>query len=249
MWRPLLQYLSKAISATVTLQIVEEYHELALRMQNGQFDIAVFPPFSYINAKDKMPQLDYAATLIKSYADGRISAHYNGVLIALKSEKTNNLGDLKHKRFAFTSKSSTSGYLYPSALLKQQKIHPSSYFSQIFMLKKHSKMVSALLSKAIDVGATTDEALYRAQQQYGDIFSIIAQTADIPFDAIALANHLPKPLREKIKHKLLTAYQQPQLRRALTVSRWKYSGFIKKNDAFYNRVRIVRDTLESPNLP
>ncbi|MCJ8272521.1 MAG: phosphate/phosphite/phosphonate ABC transporter substrate-binding protein, partial [Psychrosphaera sp.] len=160
MWSALLQHLSDATSIPVTLQVVKDDNALMSRMENGQFDISIFRPFAYVRAKEKLPQLKYLATLVKKYANGQVADHYNGVLISLKSRNINTLADLQNKRFAFTSKSSTSGYLYPLAILKQHKIEPKDYFSHTFMLKKHNKIIKALLSSAIDVGATTDDELY-----------------------------------------------------------------------------------------
>jgi len=249
MWQPLLQYLSESTDTTVTLQITREYNELALRMKNGQFDIGVFPPLAYVNAKDQMPQLKYVATLLKPYADGRIADHYKGVLITLKSSNIANLEDLRNKRFAFTSTSSTSGYLYPNAFLKRRHIDAASYFSQIFMLKRHSKVVKALLSQAIDGGATTDEQLYLAQQQYGDIFNIIAQTSAIPFDALTIAPHVSPQLQQRITQKIKDIQLRPDLLQRLKKSQWRYSGFINKDDRFYDSVRQVRDTLQGTVAP
>lgn len=248
MWAPLLRHIGDKTGTTVTLQIVGHYNELATRMKNGQFDIGVFPPFAYVKATTQMPQLGYVATLLKTYADNHISAHYNGVLVSLKKSNIRTLADLRRKRFAFTSKSSTSGYLYPRAFLKQQHISPSSYFSQVFMLQKHPKIIKALLSGAIDAGVTTDDELFKAQRRYGDIFTTITKTEDIPFDALAIAPHVSRQLREKIRHTILSIEKHPLLLQQLKTSHWKYSGFSAKGDAFYNGVRHVRDTLKGVAL-
>ncbi len=249
MWSALLQHLSSATSIPVTLQVVKDENDLMSRMENGQFDIGVFRPFAYVRAKQKMPQLKYVATLLKKYANGHISDHYNGVLIALKSSNINALEDLKNKRFAFTSKGSTSGYLYPLAILKQHKIEPKSYFSHTFMLKKHNKIIKALLSSAIDAGATTDDELYLATQHYGDIFTTITQTADIPFDAITIGPQINQSMAKKIKQALLNINHDPKLVQKLKQSSWKYHGFVEKNNAFYDSVRQVQDTLKEPPVP
>ncbi|MFT4924700.1 MAG: phosphonate transport system substrate-binding protein [Phenylobacterium sp.] len=244
MWAPLIQYLSDETGRMVTLQTTDGYQELISSMKNGQFDIGVFPPFSYVKAKTHMPRLQYAATTLRAYADGRISDHYNGVLIALKKSNLTTLADLQSKRFAFTSKSSASGYLYPSAFLKRHQIIPQDYFAQTFMLKHHSKVIKALLSKAIDAGATTDDELYLAQRRYGDVFAKIGQTADIPFDAIAIAPHVNPLLQATLKAKILSLNQHPDAVEALRNSQWKYSGFIDKGDGFYDSVRAVQQTLK-----
>ena len=51
-------------------------------------------------------------------------------------------------------------------------------------------------------------------------------------------------MAKKIKQALLNINQNPQLVQKLKQNRWKYYGFVEKNDAFYDSVRHVRDTLK-----
>lgn len=249
MWSPLLQYLSDRLKVPVVLQTTGNYDQLTKRIETGQFDIAVFPAFAYVKAKERIPNLSYVATLLKKYADGRVTDHYNGVLVSLKSARIRTLQDLRNKRFGFTSKSSTSGFLYPNALLLNHNITPAQHFSHIFMLNKHEKVIKSLLSKAIDGGATTDDELYRANNKYGDIFHVIATTEDIPFDAMTIGPHLPMDMVGQLTDAIEKLPQSPQVIEQLQNSRWKYAGFTIKSDAFYDKVRDVRDTFERNKSP
>lgn len=248
MWSPILEHLSNELGLPVILQTTGNHQQLIKRMQTGQFDIGVFPAFAYIQAKDQIPQLKYTVTLLKQYADGRVADHYNGVLISLKSSNIKTLSDLQNRRFGFTSISSTSGFLYPSALLISRNMPPAEYFSHTFMLNKHEKVIKSLLSKAIDGGATTDDELFRANQKYGDIFQTLAVTSDIPFDAVTIAPHLTKSHAQKITTALISLGDNAEILQQLKSTRWKYAGFIAKSDQFYDKVRKVRDTMKQVNV-
>jgi phosphonate transport system substrate-binding protein len=217
--QPLMFYLTEQLKVKTAFVITRDYADLERQLNSGTIHIGFMPAVSYALARQSMPGLTIlAGNSDKHPATGEYRNHYRGVIVTMKSSGITSLKGLKKKRFGFTDIDSSSGYQYPLQLMHDEGISPESFFSQTFMLKKHPKVTQTLINGAIDGGATTDDELYRATQKYGDIFTTIGLTENIPFDAVTVAPHIN-------------------------------SALFEKNDAFYDSVRRVRDTMKRAPQP
>jgi len=240
MFAPLMEHLSKTLEKKTVFRVSRTYEELSLRIQDQTIDIGFFSPLSYVETKKKIPSLKYILTLLKKDETGTVRDHYKGVIISLYTSPFNSLLDLKGKKFAFTSYQSTSGYLYPNALLKTRGIVPASYFSEVFMLKKHENIIAALIHHSIDAGATWDESLTSAIRRHGNIFKVLAETNPIPLDAYAAGPHVSDQLCDAIRKALLLIKSDSPLLRKMQNLGFPFDGFSLRNDEFYNVVREIQ---------
>jgi len=245
MYKPLAQYISERLGISVDIHIAESYNALALRIAKGTFDIGFFSPYAYVKAMKLVPDLKYVATLQKYDSEGSLYDHYQGNIISLKKSAFDSLIATKNTRFAFTSKSSTSGYLYPKALLLSKQIKPDEFFAKVLMLKKHDKVIRALVDGNIDVGATWDGVVSEAIIEHGDIFSVLAKTKSIPLDAIAIGGHNSKELTQQIQQTLINLTPDSQIVKRLRNNGWPYAGIIIRSDSFYDSIRQVDEELNN----
>jgi len=147
------------------------------------------------------------------------------------------LGDLKGKKFGFTDYQSASGYVYPRSFLLSEGIVPENYFSQIFMLKKHSKILAALVNRSIDAGATYDVNYTTGTEEYGDVFHVVAETLPIPFDAFAAGPHVPDEVIRSLRSALLKLSKDSPAFSRMNELGTTYRGFTVRDDDFYDVVR------------
>ncbi len=228
----LMTDLSRTLGMKCRLRITKDYQELGKRILKKTVDVGFFTPAAYVQAKEKIPGLKYLVTIQTKSKSGPLRDHYSGVIIVSKSSPFHSLEDLKGKRFAFTDFRSASGYLYPRALLEKNGINPDMFFSDVYMLKKHPKVLKALELGKIDAGAT-----YKDTAKWGDKFRIVKETAPIPYDAFAAAPHLSEDDFKAIQSALLQLKADcPFFLRAKETGA-NYAGFIRHSDAFYDVVR------------
>ncbi|RLC20240.1 MAG: hypothetical protein DRI57_05265 [Deltaproteobacteria bacterium] len=235
MYDLLMKDISRTLGMECRLRITKDYQELSKRILKKTVDVGFFTPAAYVQAKEKIPGLKYLVTIQTKSKSGPLRDHYSGVIIVSKSSPFNSLEDLKGRRFAFTDFRSASGYLYPRALLEKNGItEPKAFFSDVYMLKKHPKVLKALELGKIDAGAT-----YKDTAKWGDIFRIVKETAPIPYDAFAAAPHLSEDDCKAIQSELLQLKADcPFFLRAKETGA-NYAGFIRHSDSFYNVVREV----------
>lgn len=232
------KYLSEQLGMEVAIVVTKDYDDLLSRVENKMVDVGRFSATLYVTAKETMPGLQYLATALNRDGQGGVRDFYQGVLLSKKGSGVTDLAGAKGKKFAFTDKGSSSGFVYPNMFLRKQGIDPDTYFSKVFFLKKHDKVVAALLKGAIDVGATYDELLWIKQKELGDVFNVVARTPEIPFGCFAAGPHLEPSLAKKIAGAL--ASYKVEKADWDKVHEEAPIGFSVRNDAFYNPVRDAR---------
>lgn len=126
--------------------------------------------------------------------------------------------DLKGKRFAFVDPASTSGYLFPAAMLKKLGYDPDKFFSQTIFAGSHPNVILAIYRGQVDGGATFQDARDNVRSQFPDVndkVKPIAYTNPIPNDTWSMNPKLSADLKAKIKDRLLRIAQTPEGKQAL----------------------------------
>jgi len=235
----LARYLEEKTGDTVTAVVTRDYEELAVRLRKKSVDIAWINTLNYVKATREVSSVRYMATYMeRNEHTGRITPYYQSYIVARTDSEIANLDGLKGKRFAFTDKASTSGYGYPNLLLRKRGIDPHTYFRKVFFLKRHDRVVEALLAGSIEGGAISDGTYFTTERRYGDVFSILAKSAPIPLDAIVSSGSLP-PARVAVYTAAFTTMppDHPFCKGMREILGWSAAGFQRRDDAFYDSAR------------
>ena len=213
--------------------IVKDYNALAEAMQNNIIDAGWFSPFAYVNARDKVNTEPIAMGVLNG------QPFYHGCIVTKKNNGIQHLKDLKGKVFGYVDVKSTSGYVYPRYLLKENNLNPDTLFKEVQYLGTHNKVIEAVLKGEIDGGATYDVGIGVAGKSGIKIndLNILAKTEPIPADAIAVNPNLAKEKKEKLKQAFLNLKQTEEGRRLLTNS--IFTDFIQNDDQYYDVIRKV----------
>lgn len=121
--RPLIAYLSERLGTRVSQVPVADASTLISDMAAGDIDLAWIDAYSLL----RLRRLDPASRALVRRPDDLASSS----LIVTARHDIRQLADLRGKRFAFGSAHSTSGWLVPNILLRQEGIRPAEFFSQI----------------------------------------------------------------------------------------------------------------------
>lgn len=168
-------------------------------------DIASLNTFGYILAHEKYG-VEAKITVMRHGA-----STYQAQIVARTESPINKLTDLQGKKFAFVDPASTSGYLLPMKLFRDNAIK----LAETVWASKHDNVISMVYQKQVDAGATfysppekgdIQDARRLVRQQYPDVeerIKIITLTDSIPNDPIVFRRDLPENLKKDITQAIL----------------------------------------------
>ncbi len=212
--------------------VATSYAAVVEAMGAGKVDIGWLATFSYVLAREK-----YGVDLLL-IVDRFGSPFYRGQILANAGVGAERLKDLKGKTFAFVDPASTSGHLYPKALLKSKGFDPETFFSKTVFAGSHNAVVLSVMRGEVDAGATYDDARAAVAKSYPDIFKkvrVVAYTKDIPNDTVSVRKGLSPTLKETLKSGLIRISKDPKGSR--TLKRVYGITGLKDLDAFFDPVR------------
>lgn len=228
---PIIDEIGKLVGRKTRTVIVPDYEALTNYIKNGLIDLGWFSPKAYVNAKKEI-NLRPLVTPIKNG-----SAFYKGQIITNKDTDYYKLSDLRGSSFCFVDPLSTSGYIYPLHLLKNEGLNIKNDFKSIAFLGNHDNVINAVIDKRVDAGATFTEAINMAGKAGVGVnqLRVIAETEPIPNDAISANPNLSLLLSKKIKKEFLSINRNENVKKVMKEA--GIDGFQEALDSSYDVVR------------
>ena len=232
-YRPLADYLAKALDRPVKLRTVDTWEGLAKSLASGETDMALMGPWGYVLANHQAGAEAVATILYQGKPE------YFAIMISGPNSGINKIDDLKGKTFAFGDKGSTSGYLIPSHEFMKRGIDPDKFFSKV-IYTKHQAIETQVTRGDLDAGADYNrnrdamiaDGLIKAADS-----RIIWTSAPLPNDAFAVSKDLA---RDKVfTAKLAKALEEigPLLKSQPNLLPNNYTGFVAKDNRYYKPIR------------
>jgi len=234
----LQQFLIKDLDLEINVELPVSYISVVEAFGSKRVDVAIMNSLGYILAHDKFG-VEAKLKLVNRGRDeyyGQIITHVDGP----KSIK-----DLNGKKFAFVDPASTSGYLLPAYLFKQENIK----FKEILFAGKHDAVVTAVYQKKVDAGATfytppdadgtPKDARWLLRTAYPDVYEkikILQLTGPIPNDPIVFRKDLPEDIKSKITNSLLKYIKTPEGAKVLK-DMYHITDFKPAADKDYDKIR------------
>ncbi len=226
----------------MTLDVVEGYDDLASDVATGRIDLAALSPMPYLKAKSNAPGLQLLATPVT-----HAGSSYEGLILARADSHVSSLADLRGKVFCYVTPNSTSGYLYPRALLRKAGLDPDSAFRATRFAGDHLAALRALYDGACDGAAVFAGILYEADRHgmSPQSFVTLASSPRIPYDAYVAAPELPHALVARIRKALLALHVGTPLARRVFTADNPIQGFAAVSDSDYDSAREVERYLDA----
>ena len=237
-------YLEKATGYCFKVAVPTSYAAVIEAMGTNEADIAWLATFAYILAHEK-----YGAIVRLSTVRNGLNK-YRGQFIARANSKVKKIEDIQGKIVAFTDAASTSGFIYPSAILQSKHIKPANYF----FAGGHPQAVLAVYSGRADAGCTywsppdqngvPQDARLKLIETYPDVLekvAIIGYTDWIPNDTVTMRKDLSQTIQDKIVSSLLNYVSTPEGKKVMK-ELYDIDGLNKATDEDYN---VVRETLKT----
>jgi phosphonate transport system substrate-binding protein len=148
-FKPLGEYLSRALSMEVRFVPVTDYAGAVEGLAGGHLDLVWLGGFTFVEARRRTGN---ALPLVQREED----AHFHSKFITRKGSGIHSLRDLKGKTFAFGSVSSTSGHLMPRYYLLQAGVDPDRDLSRYAFSGAHDATAKWVESGKVDAGALNE---------------------------------------------------------------------------------------------
>jgi len=197
--------LKKETGLTYTGDVPTSYAAVVEAMCADRVDIGWVSPLAYILARQKCGA---DMTLVSVTRQG---TSYQGVVVTRADSPIKTIEDLRGKRFAWVDPGSTSGYLFPRAILQEHGLTPDNLGQQVFA-GGHDKAALAVLQGQVDAGAIGKDVIPRLSSTYPNAeqeLRIIEESADIPNDGVAFRKGLSPEIIEKTRQALLRITARP----------------------------------------
>ncbi|MEN6444479.1 MAG: phosphate/phosphite/phosphonate ABC transporter substrate-binding protein [Candidatus Cloacimonas sp.] len=241
------KYLEEETKLHFKVAVPTSYAAVIEALGTYQADIAWLPTYAYILAKQKYD----AKVQLMTVRNGLNK--YRGQFVARSDSKIKSIQDIQGKVIAYTDAASTSGYIYPSAVLKQKGITPKDYF----FAGGHPQAILAVYSGRADVGCSywsppdstgkpmdAREKLLETNSDIFDKVKIIGYTDWIPNDTVTFRKDLPPEL-EGIIVQALHRFAQSSEGKKVLKALYDIDGLEYATDMDYE---VVRTTLKAMNM-
>ncbi len=238
--RPLTDYLAERLQRPVEIKVIGNYEMFTDSLASGEFHMAAMSAANYVRAKREMPSLTLLAT-----PTTRSGPTYGAYILSRANSGISTLEDLKDKTFCYTSESSSSGYLYPRAVFRQQGMDPDIDLKPRFT-SDHIESLRALEKGGCDGAAVYDKAWLEASKNGLDpaAFNVIKSTERVPWDAYCVSGTVDKETQTILRDALIDLKMGSALaNRVLEDNKLPFSGFLPGDDSLYDPVRSLEKYL------
>jgi phosphonate transport system substrate-binding protein len=243
-YQPLLNYLSVQLNRPVELVQRRTYAEVNDLIEQGQIDMAFVCTSAYVIGQREFGMELLAAPQVEG------ETVYHSLLIVPADSQADDMADLRGKTFAFTDPWSTSGRMYPTAVVKKLGENPEIFFGQVLFTYSHDDAIRAVASGVAD-GAAVDSLVYQfavaRDPRLAEQTKVIHRSIPFGIPPVVTSPHLRPQIRAKLQEILLNMADDPAGRpalRALDIDR-----FVLIEDSAYNSVRDLEAKVGPLALP
>lgn len=247
-----LKYLEKETGYFFKTGIPTNYVAVVEAFGSNRADIGVMNSFGYLMA-NKRYGAQALLTVIRyghTYYQGQILAHVDSGIKSIK--------DLEGKKFAFTDPSSTSGYMFPKNIMRENNITLGNTTFAI----KHDNVVTMIYQRQVDAGSTyysapdkngnIRDARDRVRTQFPDVeekIKIIALTEKIPNDPFVFRKDLPKDITNKFITAVKKYIATPEGKKVFQ-NIYSVDGIVDATDKDYDGLRdmIYNNNIDTSKL-
>jgi phosphonate transport system substrate-binding protein len=231
------QVLGRLLGVPVKVTVASDYAAVVEALRNRTADLAFTHPGGYVLASREAK----ATIVAKNVWHGKSS--FTSRIFVRKDGGVRQLEELRGKTIAFVDPTSSSGYIYPMALLIQRGLvknrDPRSFFREVVFAGAHDAAMRALLNGHVDAIASFDLAReqYLKDPAERERIIFVAETPPIPEAGIAARDGLDPQTFARVRAALISirgpAYAE------LLKRLYEIDGFEPAEDGEYDPVRAA----------
>jgi len=261
-WQPLLDALSARLDIPIEFVSATDYAAVVEAQVAERADFAFYGPFGYVVARNA--GADIQAVVAQIDAPEAPPGYQSYLVTTADRDDINEVADLAGKTACLVDPSSTSGGLYPLAMMLDAGLDPDADLTATYT-GAHDASVLAMLAGDCDAAFAFDTMVERVLPERGqyelDEIKIVDKSEVIPGSPIAVGNWLPQDLIDAIQEYLVEINAEllfeeglcpegrvvdeegVQMCRIGDEARW---GAEPVDDAYYDGIRVVCELTEAP---
>lgn len=244
---PLQNLLEAQLKRKVNVTVATDYNALIEGMASEQIHVGLLATTAYVLAADE----GAAEAILKSLRfdvddNGKLRkdlpmvSGYKSQLVAGVDSGIKSVKDLKGRKVAIASFTSTSGFVWPANLLADAGLDPEKDVVWV-NVGGHDNAITAVYNGQADAAFTFKDArtLFEKEAFYPDLMkkvALVANTSEIPNDTISVIPRLDPKLKEAVRMAFMNMMKDPD---ALAIMRkiYNHEGYAPAKDADYDLVR------------
>ncbi len=232
-YKPIGEYIENKSGIAVKFSILSRYGNIISSFEKKNLDGAFWGSFTGAMAIKKLGIQPIARPV---NLDGTSS--YRGYIFVRKESQITNVERMNNSVIAFVDKATTAGYIFPVAYFKEEGVqNVNNYFQEHYFTGSHDASIYAVLNKEAEIGCaknTIYDRLAREDARIHEELVVLAQSPDVPSNALGLRSDIAPEIKERIKQVLLTMEDNLEGREVL--KQFGATRFIETTQEDYSRV-------------
>lgn len=250
--KPLEKMLSKRLGIPVHVSMSTDYNTVVEAMKSKKVDVGFLPPDGYVlahkqGAADLLLQAErYGVKQPGGKATNQLVKSYRAEILVKKGSKIKNWKDLKGKSISVQNPTSTAGYVFPVAELKQKGLDVTKN-CKLVTVTGHDQAVLNVLNGDTDAAFVFEDARNIVKKDNPKIMSQVVPiyfTKPIPNDTISVIPSMSKSFRKKLAKAFIAVGKSKEGKKVIE-SVYSHEGYAYAKDSDFNVIRKYDKIVES----
>lgn len=250
--KPLEKMLSKRLGIPVKVSMSTDYNTVVEAMKSKKVDVGFLPPDGYVlahkqNAADLLLQAErYGVKQPGGKATSDLVKSYRAEILVKKGSKIKSWKDLKGKSISVQNPTSTAGYVFPVAELKEKGLDVTKD-SKLVTVTGHDQAVLNVLNGDTDAAFVFEDARNTVIKDNPKIMKEVVPiyfTKPIPNDVITVRPGMNKKFEKKLA-KAFIAVGKSKAGQKVIESVYSHEGYDYAKDSDFNIIRKYDKIVES----
>lgn len=250
--KPLEKMLSKRLGIPVHVSMSTDYNTVVEAMKSKKVDVGFLPPDGYVlahkqGAADLLLQAErYGVKQPGGKATNQLVKSYRAEILVKKGSKIKNWKDLKGKSISVQNPTSTAGYVFPVAELKEKGLDVTKD-CKLVTVTGHDQAVLNVLNGDTDAAFVFEDARNIVKKDNPKIMSQVVPiyfTKPIPNDTISVIPSMSKSFRKKLAKAFISVGKSKEGKKIIE-SVYSHEGYDYAKDSDFNIIRKYDKIVES----
>lgn len=242
--KPLEKMLSKRLGIPVHVSTSTSFNAPIEALASKKIDVAFLPPDGYVLAHkrgvaDVLLQAErYGVKQPNGQMTKKLVRNYRAEILVKKNSKIKSWKDLKGKSISIQDPTSSSGYLFPVAELKEKGLDVTKK-CKLVTVTGHDQAVLNVLNGDTDAAFVFEDARNAVIKDKPNIMKEVVPiyfTHPIPNDTISVRSDMSKAFRDKLAKAFIAIGKSKQGRKVIEQV-YTHEGYVRAKDSYFNEIR------------
>ncbi|GAA2873060.1 phosphate/phosphite/phosphonate ABC transporter substrate-binding protein [Lactobacillus intestinalis] len=249
--KPMEKMLSKKLGIPVHVTMSIDYTTVVEAMKSRKVDVGFLPPDGYVlahkqGAADVLLQaLRFGVKQPGGEATKNLVNSYRAEIVVRKNSKIKSWKDLKGKKIAVQTPTSSAGYVYPVAELQEKGLNVLKD-CKLVTVTGHDQAVLDVLNGDTDAAFVFEDARNLVKGDVPDIMKRVVPiyfTKPIPNDTIAVRSDMSPKFKKKLAKAFIEIGESKE-GKAMISSLYTHQGYVPVKDSDFDVVRKYDKIIE-----